>query len=72
VIVRGGSGAVWGKGEEKTVEFTIKPEMLSVLNEDMRNVVEPSVFELMVGLSSDHTDKVLLTVTGVNGETRAH
>ncbi len=39
-----------------------------MLNQDMHKVVEPGVFELMVGPSSDQTDKVLLTVTGVNGD----
>jgi len=55
-------------GETKKVEFTVTPDTLSMLNEDMHKVVEPGVFELKVGPSSDHTDKVLLTVTGVNGD----
>jgi beta-glucosidase len=36
-------------GEKKTVEFNVTPEMLSILNIDMHRVVEPGVFELMVG-----------------------
>jgi len=55
-------------GEKKTVEFTITPEMLSMLNIDMHRVVEPGVFDLMVGPSSDQTSTVELTVTGSNGE----
>jgi beta-glucosidase len=51
-------------GEKKTVEFAVTPEMLSILNIDMRRVVEPGVFELMVGPSSDKTSTVQLTVTG--------
>jgi beta-glucosidase len=56
-------------GEKKTVEFAITPKMLSILNIDMHRVVEPGVFELMVGPSSDTTSTVLLTVAGAHGET---
>ncbi len=56
-------------GEKRTVEFTITPETLSMLNTEMHKVVEPGVFEIMVGSSSDHTETVLLTVAGTQGET---
>jgi len=56
-------------GEKKTVEFTITPETLSMLNVDMNRVVEPGVFDLMVGPSSDQTSTVELTVVGPHGET---
>ena len=56
-------------GETKTVEFTITPEMLSMLNVDMHRVVEPGIFEVMVGPSSDQTSKVTLAVVGASGET---
>ena len=39
-------------GEEKTIEFRITPDMLSMLNEKMETVVEPGTFELMIGASS--------------------
>jgi beta-glucosidase len=55
-------------GEKRTVDFTITPEMLSILNIDMQRVVEPGVFELMVGPSSDKTSTVRLTVAGLHGE----
>jgi beta-glucosidase len=55
--------------EKKTVEFTVTPEMLSMLNIDMHRVVEPGDFELMVGPSSDKTSTVRLTVAGIHGET---
>jgi beta-glucosidase len=55
-------------GEKKTVEFTITPDALSLLNIDMHKVVEPGVFEIMVGPSSDQTTTVPLTVIGSNGE----
>jgi beta-glucosidase len=54
-------------GEKKTVDFTVTPEMLSLWNVDMHRVVEPGVFELMVGPSSDQTQKVDLTVGGARG-----
>ncbi len=56
-------------GEKKTVEFTITPETLSMLNVDMHKVVEPGIFEVMVGASSDQTKTVTLAVTGPYGET---
>jgi beta-glucosidase len=49
-------------GETKTVEFAVTPETLSMLNVDMHRVVEPGIFELMVGPSSAEASKVLLTV----------
>ncbi|MEY2393859.1 MAG: beta-glucosidase, partial [Acidobacteriaceae bacterium] len=51
-------------GEKKTVEFSITPDTLSMLNVDMHKVVEPGLFEIMVGPSSDQTKTVPLTVTG--------
>ena len=56
-------------GEKRSVEFTITPAMLSMLDVDMHRVVEPGVFDIMVGPSSDQTTAVQLTVTGVHGET---
>jgi beta-glucosidase len=56
-------------GEKKTVEFTITPDMLAMLNVDMHRVVEPGLFDLMVGPSSDQTSLVTLAVIGPHGET---
>ncbi|HXJ87764.1 MAG TPA: CIA30 family protein [Candidatus Binatia bacterium] len=56
-------------GEKKTVVFNVTPEMLSMLDIDMHRVVEPGVFDLMVGPSSDQTRSVALTVLGPHGET---
>ena len=39
-------------GESKTVTFTIIPEFLELLNADMKRVVEPGMFKVMVGASS--------------------
>ena len=56
-------------GEKRTVEFTVTPAMLSMLDVDMHKVVEPGIFDIMVGPSSDRTTSVKLAVTGVHGET---
>ncbi len=56
-------------GEKKTVEFNVTPDALSIVNIDMHRVVEPGVFELMVGASSNKTSTVRLTVAGTRGET---
>ncbi len=56
-------------GEKKTVEFAVTPETLSMLNGDMHKVVEPGIFEVMVGPSSDRTTAVPLAVVGPYGET---
>ena len=55
-------------GEKRTVTFAVTPEMLSILNIDMHRVVEPGVFDLIVGPSSEKTSTVKLTVTGINGD----
>jgi beta-glucosidase len=56
-------------GEKRAVSFTVTPEMLSIWNIDMHQAVEPGVFDVMVGASSDKTSTAKLTVTGINGET---
>lgn len=40
-------------GETKTVQFTLKPEDLELLNKDMHWVVEPGKFEVLIGSSSE-------------------
>jgi beta-glucosidase len=39
-------------GEARTVEFTLGFDELSFLNRDMRRVVEPGTFKIMVGGNS--------------------
>lgn len=41
------------KGETKELEFTISPELLSMLDEEMNSVVEPGEFRIMIGASSN-------------------
>jgi beta-glucosidase len=50
-------------GQSQSVSFIIDPEMLSFYNKDMKWVIEPGTFTIMVGTSSDKTDSVKLTVT---------
>ena len=40
-------------GEKKTVTFTLTPDDLSLWDINMRFVVEPGVFKVMVGSSSE-------------------
>ncbi|HEU4765793.1 MAG TPA: fibronectin type III-like domain-contianing protein, partial [Pyrinomonadaceae bacterium] len=49
-------------GESKTVEFTITPDKLSFLDINMKNVVEPGWFDIMVGTSSAKYETVKLQV----------
>ncbi len=39
-------------GQTRTVQFAVTPDRLSFLNEEMRRVVEPGTFTIMVGGSS--------------------
>lgn len=50
-------------GESKTVRFRITPAELSLINEQMRRVVEPGTFTIMVGPNSQDLKSVTLTVT---------
>ncbi len=56
-------------GETKTVKLLITPESLALVNQEMQRVVEPGIFDIMVGASSAQTTTVPLAVTGPNGET---
>ncbi|MFB9108640.1 glycoside hydrolase family 3 N-terminal domain-containing protein [Flavobacterium gyeonganense] len=50
------------KGETKTVEFTLTPDELSLWNREMKRVVEPGNFEVMVGGNSIELQKLNFTV----------
>jgi beta-glucosidase len=49
-------------GESKVVTLPIGPEALWLIDQNMRRVVEPGDFEILVGTSSDTTLKATLTV----------
>ncbi|MES1217307.1 MAG: glycoside hydrolase family 3 C-terminal domain-containing protein, partial [Bacteroidota bacterium] len=50
-------------GQSQTVSFKIDPESLSFYDKDMKWVIEPGDFIIMVGTSSDNTQSVKLNVT---------
>ena len=52
-----------GPGEKTTISFTLTPESLALWNEEMRRVVEPGVFDILVGTSSAKTQATQLKVT---------
>ena len=49
-------------GAKKTLEFRLTPRDLEMLNRDMHPVVEPGVFDMMVGPNSTQTSQVPLRV----------
>lgn len=49
-------------GESRKVEFTITPEKLQFYNREMKRVVEPGEFEIMIGPSSDKVSTVSFKV----------
>lgn len=50
-------------GEEKEISFSITPDLLSMLNAEMKTVVEPGDFRIMIGASSrDIRLRQILTV----------
>ena len=52
------------RGESKEVTFMINPEMLSMLDANLKKVVEPGDFRIMIGSSSrDLHLKGILSVT---------
>ena len=50
-------------GESRTVEFTLNANELAFLNEQMERLVEPGLFEIMLGGSSADLQTVMLEVT---------
>nr|UXE44973.1 beta-xylosidase [uncultured bacterium] len=52
-------------GEKKTVEFSVGPNALALIGNDMLPVVEPGMFDLMVGPNSVDTSSVALEVAPV-------
>jgi beta-glucosidase len=51
-------------GEKKTVTFELGPEQLVYHGPDMKRVVEPGRFQVMVGGSSEGVKSVALEVGG--------
>jgi beta-glucosidase len=49
-------------GKSTTVSFEVGPEQLSILNAEMKKVVEPGPVDVLIGASSAETSKVQLVV----------
>jgi beta-glucosidase len=49
-------------GESRAVEFELTPSALSLLDAEMQWRVEPGLFDVMVGSSSERLDAVTLEV----------
>jgi beta-glucosidase len=49
-------------GQTKTIEFVLGPDALAFYNEEMRRVVEPGLFDVMVGGNSVELNKTILEV----------
>lgn len=50
-------------GESKTISFAIDPEMLSMYDKQLKRIVEPGIFRIMIGSSSkDIRQRTYLTV----------
>ncbi|MFP4548793.1 MAG: fibronectin type III-like domain-contianing protein, partial [Fidelibacterota bacterium] len=50
-------------GESETVTFTITPEKFALYNIDMKKIVEPGTFKIMVGGSSRDEDLQTVQLT---------
>jgi len=61
--LRGFKRVTLDPGQKVTVDFTLTPADLSLINVDMHEVVERGIFDLMVGPSSVETSSVPLEVT---------
>jgi beta-glucosidase len=61
--LRGFKRVSLGPGESKTISFSIGPEHLSYHGIDMKRVVEPGRFEIMVGGNSVEVKTISLDVT---------
>jgi beta-glucosidase len=60
--LRGFERVTLAPGEKKTVKFTLGPDALSLVNREMKRVVEPGRFEIMVGTGSAGLKTVNLEV----------
>ena len=49
-------------GERRTLRFTLGPDAFSLWNLDMREVVEPGDFDILVGANSRDLQSALLTI----------
>ena len=62
--LRGFRRVTLNPSESRVVEFSVGAEELSFLNREMRRVVEPGTFTIMVGGNSSKLIEAKLNVTG--------
>lgn len=63
MMLKGFSRVHLKAGETQVVDFTIRPEILSILDENLNEVVEPGDFRILIGSSSkDIRLREILTV----------
>ena len=62
--LRGFKRVTLDPGQKTTVDFTVSPDDLSLIDVNLNRVVEPGVFDVMVGASSVETSGVPLEVVG--------
>jgi beta-glucosidase len=60
--LRGFSRITLKPGERRTIDLPLTADALSMLDIDMKRVVEPGMFEIMVGADSSRTTETLLQV----------
>ncbi len=60
--LRGFERVTLAPGEHRTVTFTLGPQSLRFTDESMARVVEPGIYDIMVGTSSATTSVVPLEV----------
>jgi beta-glucosidase len=62
MALRGFKRVTLAPGETRTVDLALNRDSLAMLGGDMKPVVEPGTFDVMVGGSSAQTQTVQLTV----------
>ena len=60
--LRGFERVTLAPGERRALSFTLGPEALRLTDENMNRVVEPGVFDVMVGTNSVSLTKASLEV----------
>lgn len=63
MALRGFQRVTLQPGEKTTVQFKLTPDSLSIFDENMKWVVQPGMFDIMVGPSSTETQHAELQVT---------
>ncbi len=62
--LKGFSRVTLAPGESKTVTFTVGTRELRMYNQEIKRVVEPGLFNIMVGGNSQELKTAVLTVAG--------